>query len=72
MIWTSVRRSNIRDRIIGDLCKLPEAEAVHGGHLSLEIRGKRFAWYLENHHGDSRIPFNCRSEISETLEHVRR
>jgi hypothetical protein len=29
-------------------------------HLSLEVRGKRFGWCLEDHHGDGRLALNCR------------
>ena len=32
--------------------RLPEAEAVpQAGHLSLEVRKKRFGWFLVDHHG---------------------
>jgi hypothetical protein len=29
--------------------------------LSLEVRGKRFGWYLNDHHGDGRIAINCKA-----------
>ena len=42
--------------------KLPEATVTkYGTHLSLEVRGKRFAWYLEDHHGDGRLALNCKA-----------
>jgi hypothetical protein len=50
--------------------ELPEATTTkHGTHLSLEIRGKRFGWYLENHHGDGRVALNCKAPrgVSESL-----
>lgn len=31
------------------------------GHLSLEVRGKRFGWLLEDHHGDGRIALNLKA-----------
>ncbi len=44
---------------------LPEARAVaHGPHLSLEVRRKRFAWYLEDHHGDGRVALHCKSKAA--------
>ncbi|MBI5949755.1 MAG: MmcQ/YjbR family DNA-binding protein [Chloroflexi bacterium] len=35
----------------------PEAEerAEYPPHAVFRVRGKTFAWYLENHHGDGRI-----------------
>src|SRR5262245_19261142 len=41
---------------------LPEADTVAAGnHLSLEVRLKRFGWYLDNHHGDGRLAINCKA-----------
>lgn len=51
--------------------RLPEAKAVaQGHHLSLEVRKKRFGWFLDDHHGDGRIALNCKSsaETREALE----
>lgn len=28
-------------------------------HMSLEVGGRRFGWYMENHHGDGRIRIDC-------------
>ncbi|HEY5546274.1 MAG TPA: hypothetical protein VIK50_09485 [Gemmatimonadaceae bacterium] len=43
--------------------RLPEAAAtaVSGQHLSLEVRGRRFGWLRDDHHGDSRLALNCRA-----------
>jgi hypothetical protein len=53
---------------------LPEARAVPAGdrHLSLEVRGKRFGWLLDNHHGDGRLALNLKAarEASQTLVHT--
>jgi hypothetical protein len=45
-----------RERLVAIVASLPEAAAVAAGdrHLSLEVQGKRFGWYLEDHHGDGR------------------
>src|SRR5262245_66272490 len=51
-----------RARIVGIVEALPEAAVTeHGTHLSLEVRGRRFGWYLEDHHGDGRIALNCKA-----------
>jgi hypothetical protein len=40
--------AQIRKQLIALVKALPEAEAKESGgqHLSLEVRGKRFGWYL--------------------------
>lgn len=51
-----------RQRVIDIVESFPGASAVPvaGVHLSLEIRGKRFGWFMENHHGNQRIEVNCK------------
>jgi predicted DNA-binding protein (MmcQ/YjbR family) len=29
--------------------------------LSLEVRGKRFGWFLDDHHGDGRLALNLKA-----------
>ncbi len=54
--------SGSRACVAAILARLPEARAVaHDSHLSLEVKEKRFAWYLEDHHGDGRIALHCKS-----------
>jgi hypothetical protein len=51
-----------RARIISIVTSLPAADAIAtGSHLSLEVRKKRFGWYMENHHGDGRLALNCKA-----------
>jgi hypothetical protein len=51
-----------RARIVAIVEGLPEATAAaSGNHLSLEVRQKRFGWYLDNHHGDGRLAINCKA-----------
>jgi hypothetical protein len=46
-------------RIVG---KLTEAKAVPvGPHLRLEVRDKRFGWFMHDHHGDGRTCINCKA-----------
>ena len=61
---TSRDRRARRARLVSIVNALPEAKAnvVEGQrHLSLEVRGRRFAWLLDNHHGDKRLALNCRA-----------
>ena len=52
-----------RARIVAFVESLPEATAsASGKHLSLEVRGKRFGYYLEDHHGNGRVALNCKAE----------
>jgi hypothetical protein len=53
-----------RARIVSLIESLPDATvtAPGGQHLSLEVRGKRFGYYLDDHHGDGRVALNCKAE----------
>jgi predicted DNA-binding protein (MmcQ/YjbR family) len=57
---TAVER---RNRLIVLVKSLPEARAIPAGdhHLSFEVRGKRFGWFLEDHHGDGRLALNLKA-----------
>jgi hypothetical protein len=57
-------------RIVGSL---PEGEAKSlGRHLSLEVRKKRFGWFMIDHHGDGRVDLNCKasSEMHDILRQL--
>jgi hypothetical protein len=62
-----------RARIVKIVESLPagEAKAV-GRHLSLEVRNKRFGWFMVDHHGDGRVALNCKgsSEMHDTLRQL--
>jgi phosphoribosylglycinamide formyltransferase-1 len=32
-------------------------------HASLEVRGKRFGWYMDDHHGDGRVVIECKGDV---------
>lgn len=53
-----------RSRIVALVESLPDATVTAAGdqHLSLEVRGKRFGYYLDDHHGDGRVGLNCKAE----------
>ena len=55
--------ADCRRRVIAWVKSLPEARAVPAGdgHLSLEVRGKRFGWFLADHHGDDRLALNLKA-----------
>ena len=56
------RSERERKRIARILKRLPEAVAVaHDTHLSLEVRKKRFGYFLEDHHGDGRLAIHCKA-----------
>ena len=63
-----------RQHVISLVESLPDASAIPGGdsHLSLEVRGKRFGYFLDDHHGDGRLALNCKTApgVNETLAHV--
>lgn len=66
--------AKVRERILAIIEQFPEAQAVaHGTHLSLEVRKKRFGWFLADHHGDGRVAINYkasavgRAEIIEQM-----
>ncbi|MCI0388698.1 MAG: MmcQ/YjbR family DNA-binding protein [Acidobacteria bacterium] len=54
-----------RARVVAIVTGLPEAGVeASGNHLSLEVRQKRFGWYLEDHHGEGRLALNCKAARS--------
>jgi hypothetical protein len=50
-------------RVVALVATLPEASAVPAGesHLALEVRGRKFGYVLDNHHGDGRFALNCKA-----------
>jgi hypothetical protein len=63
--------SRRRRHVISFVESLPEASAISAGdrHLSLEVRGRRFGYFLDNHHGDGRVALNCKTAlgVNQTL-----
>jgi predicted DNA-binding protein (MmcQ/YjbR family) len=60
-----------RARVLRILERLPEAAAVaRDTHLSLEVRKKRFGYFLDDHHGDGRIAICCKAsaDLRDTLQ----
>jgi predicted DNA-binding protein (MmcQ/YjbR family) len=57
-----------RERLTRLCTSLPEAEVETGGepHVGFAVRGRRFAWYLDDHHGDGRLALNCKGAPGES------
>lgn len=49
-------------RQLSDLClRLPEVTIERAGrHAGFVVRGKKFAWYLDDHHGDGKLALSVR------------
>ena len=52
------------------LClKLPEAaRELAFAHARFHVRGKTFAWYLVDHHGDGIVAVSCKMALGENRE----
>jgi hypothetical protein len=51
---------------------LPEAVSERSGrHVGYAIGKKKFAWYLDDHHGDGIVALSCRLPPGENQELVR-
>jgi hypothetical protein len=56
------QRARRKARLVSLVELLPEGQGVGEQHLSLQVRGRRFGWLLDDHHGDGRLALNCRAE----------
>src|SRR5262245_44468631 len=49
------------ERLTAICLELPEAVREPAGqHAAFLVRGKKFAYYLDDHHGDGRVALTCR------------
>ncbi len=61
------------EKLTGLCLALPEAErALRGDHADFRVRGKVFAYFLNNHHGDGIVAVCCRSALGENVDRARR
>jgi len=52
---------------------LPEAERrVNGDHADFRVRGKAFAYFLNDHHGDGIVSVCCKSAMGENIDRASR
>ena len=62
-VLTKAERTSRRKKLVRLAERLPETKVkLQPGHLhmSLEVRGKRFGWMLDDHQGDGRLALNCK------------
>jgi hypothetical protein len=60
--------ATVRERLTGLCTSLPEVEVETSGapHFGFSVRGRRFAWLLDDHHGDGRLALNCKGAPGES------
>ena len=58
---SQAQRERLRSRVVGLCAALPGVTVEDGRHVGLSVRGKRFAWLLDDHHGDGRLAFTCKA-----------
>jgi phosphoribosylglycinamide formyltransferase-1 len=65
----SAEASKRKKRLVALCRELPDAVAavvgLKGEHLALKVRGKTFAYYAYDHHGDGRIALHCKGAPGE-------
>jgi hypothetical protein len=59
------RLGRVREICLG----FPEAEEEGEVHRGFRVRGKTFAWFLDDHHGDGRLALNVKAQpgVQEAL-----
>jgi hypothetical protein len=55
----------VRARVVDVCAGLPGVDVEDGQHIGFSVRGKRFAWLLDDHHGDARLAFTCKAPPGE-------
>lgn len=58
-------RGAIHNRVYAICLTLPEVTAEEGQHLGFSVRGRRFAWLVDDHHGDARVAIHCKAAPGE-------
>ena len=68
------KREEPRLRKLSDIClNLPEAvRSITGDHADFRVRGRVFAYFLNDHHGDGIVSVCCRSELGENVDRASR
>jgi hypothetical protein len=56
----------VRERLTRLCTSLPEVQASGEQHVGFTVRGRRFAWFLDDHHGDGRLALNCKGPPGES------
>jgi predicted DNA-binding protein (MmcQ/YjbR family) len=64
---------NRLERLTAICLELPESKrALAGDHADFRVRGKVFAYFLDNHHGDGIVSVCCRSQLGENVDRASR
>ena len=53
--------SGARERVLAICRSLPEVTSEGDRHVGFSVRGRRFAWLVEDHHGDGRLALHCKA-----------
>jgi predicted DNA-binding protein (MmcQ/YjbR family) len=61
---------HLRPRVEAICLALPEATRRGDQQLTFQVRGKTFAYYLDDHHGDGRTALCCKAAPGENAELV--
>ena len=67
-------RNAVKRAKVTEIClALPSAESAktHGDHETYRVRGKVFAYFLDDHHGDGIVAVCVKSELGENVDRVR-
>jgi len=56
---------DVRERLDGICLALPEAESSGGQHAAYRVRGRTFAYHLDDHHGDGIEALCCKAGPGE-------
>jgi hypothetical protein len=54
-----------RARLVAICRALPGVTARGDQHVTFQVRGRTFAYYLEDHHGDGRVALCCKAAPGE-------
>ena len=70
----AVRNATKRAKVTEICLALPSAQSatMHGDHATFRVRGKVFAYFLDDHHGDGIVSVCVKSELGENVDRVRR
>ena len=71
----TARNAMARAKVTEICLALPAAESApttHGDHATFRVRGKVFAYFLDDHHGDGIVSVCVKSELGENVDRVRR
>ena len=70
---TAKREAQILKKLAAICLALPEAERRDGGgHADFRVRGKVFAYFLNDHHGDGIVSVCCKAALGENVDRASR